>query len=77
MIFLIYYNNHVCAFNPNKKKRKNLLHVDCDHVIIVKKLEEEVNALVVRGPFERQLAKIKINISKNVISKFFFVKDLF
>jgi hypothetical protein len=38
-------------------------------------LEEEVNALVVRGPFERQLTKIRLNISRSVISKF-FVKDL-
>ncbi len=50
--------------------------MDCDHATIVKKLEEEVNAIVVRGPFEIRLAKIRINISKSVISNC-FVTDLF
>ncbi len=50
--------------------------MDCDHVTIVKKLEEEVNVLTIRGPFERQLVKIRMNISRSVISKF-FLKNLF
>ncbi len=45
--------------------------MDCDHATIVKKLEEEVNALVVRGPFEKQLVKIRMNISRSVIFQSF------
>jgi len=49
----------VYALNPNTKERKKLLtylktygittwkkHVDCDHAIIVKQIEEEVNVVV-------------------------------
>ncbi len=75
------------AFNPNTKERKGFItyyktygitilkkHVDNDHTTIIKKIEEKVNVLV-RGPFERQLAKNRMNVLGNVISKFFSIKD--
>jgi hypothetical protein len=34
-------------------------HANSDHAIIVKKIEEEIHALI-RGPFEKQLTKIII-----------------
>ncbi len=62
------------AFNPNTKERKGFIthykiygitvlknHVDSDHAIIIKKIEEKVNVLV-RGPFKRQLAKKRMNV---------------
>jgi len=48
-------------------------HVDNDHAIIVKKIEEEIN-VIKRGPIEKQQKK-KI-VSRNVISKFFLSKIL-
>jgi hypothetical protein len=50
--------------------------VDYDHATIVKNSEEEVNVLVKR-PFERQLTKKRMNVSRSAISKFVFVKDIF
>jgi len=61
----------VHVFNPNTKERKGFItyyktygitilkkHVESDHATIIKKIEEKLNVLV-RGPFERQLAKKK------------------
>jgi hypothetical protein len=50
--------------------------VDYDHATIFKNSEEEVNVLV-KDPFEKQLTKKKMNVSKSAISKFVFVKDIF
>jgi hypothetical protein len=58
------------VFNNSEKKC-----VDSDDVIIVKRIEEE-NVLV-RGPFEKQLAKKLIYVSRSVIFKFFSIKDPF
>jgi hypothetical protein len=65
----------VYAFNPNNKERIGLItyyktygitilnkHVDYDHAPILKKIEEEVNALII-GPFEKQLVKKYMYIS--------------
>ncbi len=75
------------ALNPNTKERKGFItyyktygiivlkkHVDSDHTTIIKKIEEKVNVLV-RGPIERQLAKKRMNVLRNVISKFFPIKN--
>ncbi len=49
--------------------------MDGNHVVIVKKIEE-VNGLW-KGTFQRQPTKKRFNVSNNVISKFFVVKDPF
>jgi hypothetical protein len=49
--------------------------VNGNHVVIVKKIEE-VNGLL-KWTFERQPTKKRLNVSKNVISKFFCVQDPF
>ncbi len=49
--------------------------MDSDGAIIVKRIEEE-NVLV-RGPFEKQLAKKWIYVSRTVIFKFFSIKNPF
>jgi hypothetical protein len=49
--------------------------VDSDGAIIVKRIEEE-NVLV-RGPFEKQLAKKWIYVSRSVIFKYFSIKNPF
>jgi hypothetical protein len=59
------------ALNPNTTERKGFIryyktygitilknHGDNDHTTIIEKFEKKVNVLV-RGPFERQLAKKK------------------
>jgi hypothetical protein len=48
-------------------------HADNDHAIIVKKFEEEINALI-KGPFERQSTKKEKFQEVKYLS--FFVKDL-
>jgi hypothetical protein len=50
--------------------------VDVEHTIIAKMFEEEVDSLL-KGSAERQLAKKRVIISGESISKFFYVKDSF
>ncbi len=82
------YNNHVHALNPNTKERNGFItyyktygitilkkHVDSFHAMIIKKIEEKVNVFI-RGSFEKQLVKNKMNVLGNVISKFFLSKIL-
>jgi hypothetical protein len=51
-------------------------HVDNAHVIIVKKIEEEVNAIVKRS-IEKKPTKKRPYVSQNARSKFLFVKNIF
>jgi hypothetical protein len=86
---LIYYDIHVHALNPSTKEIKGLItyyktyeiialknHVDGDHAIIVKNIEEEVNGLI-RGILERHTTKTRPNVSNFALFKFFIVKDPF
>jgi hypothetical protein len=50
-------------------------HVNSDGAIIVKRIEEE--NLLVRRPFEKQLAKNGIYVSRSVIFYFFSIKNPF
>jgi hypothetical protein len=50
-------------------------HVDVYHVLIIKKIEEEVNGLI-RGFFERQPTNQMFNVLSNAIFNFLFVNDL-
>jgi hypothetical protein len=50
-------------------------HANSDHAIIVKKIEEEINALT-KGPFERESIKKK-NVLGSAIFKFFLLKIFF
>ncbi len=50
--------------------------MDSDDAIIVKRVEEEENFLI-KGPFEKKLAKKSIYVSRIVIFKFFSIKDPF
>jgi hypothetical protein len=75
--------------NLNTKKRKGLIayyktygittlkkNVDGNHVMIVKKIELELNGLIKRT-LEKQLTKKRPNVSDNAISFFFIIKDPF
>jgi len=76
------YNSLVHAFNLNKKKKKRLKtyglttfkkHVDNDHAIIVKKIDEKVK--LVKGLIERTICKNKNECFKKCnISVFFLLK---
>ncbi len=83
---LFCYNNLMHVINLNTKERKWFItyyktygiivlkkHADNDHAIIVKKFEEEINALI-KGPFERQSTKKEKFQEVKYLS--FFVKDL-
>ncbi len=50
--------------------------MDVDHVLIVKIFEEEINGPI-KETFEKQPTKKRPNVSNNVISKFFIIKDHF
>jgi len=80
---LIYYDIHVHASKPSTKERNGLItykktyeridlknHVDGDHAIIGKNIEEEVNGLI-RGILEGQTTKTRPNVSNFAIFKVF------
>ncbi len=50
--------------------------MDSDDAIIVKRIEKEEHVLV-RGPFEKQLVRKSIYVSRSVIFMFFSIKDPF
>jgi hypothetical protein len=79
------YKTHV-LYNPRTKLRKGLIsyyktngistlkkHVDVEHNLLAKKLNEEVNSLM-RSQVEKQLVKKRQNVSSYEISEFFFAK---
>jgi hypothetical protein len=80
---ILCYDNAVNIPNAKIKKRKGLIiyyknyviislkkHVDANHSIIVKKIEEEINNEII-GTIERQPAKKTPNVPTNAISVFF------
>jgi hypothetical protein len=52
------------------------MSIDVNHVVIIKKIEEEVNGPII-GTLKKQLANKRPNVLGNVIFKFFIVKDPF
>jgi hypothetical protein len=83
---ILCYNNVVNIPNPRIKERKGLItyyktygisahkkHVDVDHSIIMKKLEEEINNDIIRN-VEKRLAKKRSNVPTGAISFFLVVK---
>ncbi len=83
---ILCYDNVVNILNPRIKERNGLIiyyktygitafnkHVDADHSIIVKKLEEINNEII--GNVERQLAKKRPNVLTSVICVAFVVKE--
>jgi hypothetical protein len=46
-------------------------HVDVNHIVIIKKFEEEVNGPI-KGNFKNQLANKRPNVLGNVLFKFFY-----
>jgi hypothetical protein len=51
-------------------------HVDANHVVLVKRIEEKVKSPL-KNVLEKQLAKKKPNMSNSKISKFFWCKRSF
>jgi hypothetical protein len=87
MHYNIFYHINLVLFNPRTKKRKGIIsyyqkneittlkkHVDVDHVLFAKIIEEELSSLM-KIILERQPAKKKPNVFSFKISKFFDVKD--
>jgi len=73
-------------FNPRTKERKGIIthykksgitalkkHVDANHAMLAKKIEEEINSPL-RNVLEKQLAKKRPNVSSFETSKFFGAK---
>jgi hypothetical protein len=82
------YTNHVHVHNPSTKEKKGLItyykthgiiilkkHVDVYHVLIIKKIEGQVNGLI-RGFLERQPTNKMFNVLSNAIFNFLFVNHL-
>jgi hypothetical protein len=51
-------------------------HVDVNHVVIIKKIKEEVNGSI-KGTLKKQLANKRLNVLGDAIFKFFIFKDPF
>jgi hypothetical protein len=86
MHYNIVYHINLVLFNPRTKERKGIIsyyqknelttlkkHVDVDHVLFAKIIEEELS--LVKIVLEKQLAKTKLNVFSLKISNFFGAKD--
>jgi len=89
MHYNIVYHINLVLFNPRTKERKRIIsyykkneittlkkHVDVDHVLFAKIIEEELSSLV-KIVLERQPTKKKLNVFSFKISKFFWCKRFF
>jgi len=89
MHYNIVYHINLVLFNPRTKERKRIIsyykkneittlkkHVDVDHVLFAKIIEEELSSLV-KIVLERQPTKKKLNVFSFKISNFFWCKRFF